>query len=89
MTPYQLFRNFLREEGCEAAFDRAFYLHNDYTQLDESLWEASDASAIIGHAFNWSATPEGREYWLAIDKKWFLFITKQLLIIDSYDTCNT
>lgn len=70
MRCYQLFRNFLREQGCEEAFDRAFYLHNDYTLLDESLWEAAEVAYIFCHAFDWSATPEGREYWLTIDRKW-------------------
>jgi hypothetical protein len=35
------------------------------------LWVAGDAECIFGHAFDWSTTPEGREYWLAIDKRWF------------------
>lgn len=71
MGSYQLFRAFLRKEGCEIAFDRAFYNHNGFTHLDEALWEAADVECIFGHAFDWSATPEGREYWLAIDKRWF------------------
>lgn len=70
MRRYQLFRTFLREQGCEEAFDRAFYLHNDYTTLDESLWEAAEATYIICHAFDWAATPEGRQFWLGIDKEW-------------------
>ena len=74
MGSYQLFRAFLRTQECEAAFDRAFYNYNGFTLLDESLWEAADAECIFGHAFDWSATPEGREYWLAIDKKWFRLV---------------
>ena len=74
MGSYQLFRAFLRKEGCEIAFDRAFYNHNGFTHLDEALWEAGDAEFIFGHAFDWSATPEGREYWLAVDKKWYELI---------------
>ena len=76
MGSYQLFRAFLRKEGCEEAFDRAFYNHNGFTHLDEALWEAADVECIFGHAFDWSATPEGREYWLAIDKRWFQFFKK-------------
>ena len=71
MSSYQLFRNFLREQGCEEAFDRAFYLYNDFTRLDESLWEAGDAACIVGHALDWRATPEGREFWLNIDRLWY------------------
>ena len=25
---------------------------------------------VFAHAFDWNATPEGREYWLDIDKMW-------------------
>ena len=71
MGSYQLFRAFLRAQECEVAFDRAFYNHNGFTHLDESLWKAGDAEYIFGHAFDWSATPEGRDYWLAIDRRWF------------------
>ena len=38
--------------------------------LDVSLWEAGDAECIFAHAFDWNTTPEGRDYWLALDKKW-------------------
>lgn len=74
MSGYTKFRKFLRSEGCEAAFDRAFYQYNDCTAFDESLWEAGNAECFIGHAFEWSATPEGREFWLTIDRKWFKLI---------------
>lgn len=73
---YQEFRRFLQVLGCEEAFDRAFYQHNDFTALDEALWEAADAEFIFAHAFDWSATPEGREYWLAIDRVWNIKIIK-------------
>ena len=74
MSSYTKFREFLRNEGCEAAFDRAFYQYNDCTAFDESLWEAGNSECFIGHAFEWSATPEGREFWLTIDRKWFKLI---------------
>ena len=77
---YSRFRLFLREQGCEEAFDRAFYNHNGFTHLDEALWEAGDAECIFGHAFDWSATPEGREYWLAIDRRWFQFLIHKRLM---------
>lgn len=67
---YQSFRTFLRAERCEEAFDRAFYDHNHATLLDEALWEGGDAEFIFAHAFDWSTTPEGRNYWLNIDRKW-------------------
>ena len=76
MSDYRTFRLFLREHGCEAAFDRAYYQYNDFTLLDEALWEASDAECIFGHAFDWKATLEGREYWLEIDRKWYRLVNK-------------
>lgn len=71
---YLRFRTFLREEGCEEAFDRAFYTFNDCTALDVSLWNAGEAKFIIGHAFDWSATPEGRDFWRDIDRNWYILI---------------
>lgn len=67
---YQSFRSFLREQMCEEAFDRAFCDHNHSTVLDARLWEAGEAEFIIGHAFDWSATPEGSNFWRAMDQKW-------------------
>ena len=60
---YRQFRTFLQECDCEEAFD-------------EALWEAGDATYIFGYAFDWSDTPEGREYWLDIDKLWTQFIKR-------------
>ena len=71
MSSYRHFRAFLRREGCEAAFDRAFYLYNDSTSLDASLWKAGSEEYIIGHAFDWSSTPEGRSFWAEIDRRWY------------------
>ena len=73
MLSYRQFRSFLREQGCETAFDRAFYSYNGYTTLDEPLWEAGEAECVFAHAFEWRDTPEGREYWLEIDRKWSKF----------------
>ena len=73
---YSRFRLFLREQGCEEAFDRAFYNHNGFTHLDEALWESGDEEYIFAHAFDWNTTPAGREYWLAIDRIWYIKIIK-------------
>lgn len=67
---YQSFRAFLGRVGCEEAFDRAFYNHNHATLLDKALWEAADAEFIFAHAFDWATTPEGSNFWRAIDQKW-------------------
>ena len=56
--------------GCEEAFDRAFYLHNNFTALDPALWEASEKNYIVCHAFDWAATPEGSPFWRSIDNEW-------------------
>lgn len=70
MSGYRRFRAFLRQEGCEAAFDRAFYSFNGFTHLDESLWEVGDEEFVVAHAFDWRETAEGREFWLEIDRRW-------------------
>ena len=67
---YQSFRAFFGRVGCEEAFDRAFYNHNHATLLDKALWEAADAEFIFAHAFDWAATPEGSNFWRAMDQKW-------------------
>lgn len=79
MSDYQLFRYFLRDEGCEAAFDEAFYHYNGGVTLDARLWEAGDAAYILGHAFEWSATPEGRDFWAELDRRWYRFISSMML----------
>lgn len=71
MSSYRDFRAFLRREDCEEAFDRAFYLYNDCTMLDASLWEAGSEEYIIGHAFDWAKTFEGRSFWAEIDRRWY------------------
>lgn len=68
---YRKFRLFLREQGCEEAFDKAFYSYNGCTLLDERLWDAGDAECIFAHAFDWRSTPEGREFWRKIDRIWY------------------
>lgn len=62
MIDYKTFRWLLQVSGCEEAFNRALYQYDDYTVFDEALWEAGDAEYIFAHAFDWNATPEGREY---------------------------
>ena len=67
---YADFRAFLRAEECEAQFDLAFLLHNGHTALDAALWDAGDAEYVFAHAFDWATTPEGSNFWRAIDQKW-------------------
>ncbi|MBO7198130.1 MAG: hypothetical protein J6V28_04970 [Tidjanibacter sp.] len=71
MVSYEDFELFLREQECEEAFHRAFRAHNDATNMDPQLWEASaDAATFLGRAFRWSETPEGRDFWQQIDLLW-------------------
>ena len=67
---YADFRVFLRSVGCEAQFDLAFLLHNGHTALDAALWEAGEAEYVFAHAFDWATTPEGSNFWRAMDQKW-------------------
>ena len=71
MLNYKMFRTFLRDQGCESAFDSAFYAHNGCTMLDEALWELGDGEYIFAQAFEWHATPEGRDFWRDIDREWY------------------
>ncbi|MBR4851244.1 MAG: hypothetical protein IKU97_04205 [Tidjanibacter sp.] len=71
MVTYDTFRAFLRSEGCEEAFDRAFYAHNHATAFDDRMWEAvGDKGSLFGRVFRWDSTPEGRPFWRSIDKAW-------------------
>lgn len=79
MSYYHNFRKFLRRHHCEEAFDRAFYLHNDFTPLDEALWEAGEAAYFVNCAFDWSQTPEGSGYWRVMDRMWSEELTNLLL----------
>ena len=72
MATYDDFRRFLREQGCESNFLRAFYAYNDYTAFDEMLWEAfEDKRLIFASAFCWNSTAEGGEFWREVDRRWW------------------
>ena len=70
MVTYHDFRIFLQKNNCEEAFDHAFYDYNGSIAFDKYMWDVSEAAYIIAHAFDWAATPEGRKYWLEIDRRW-------------------
>ena len=79
MSSYRRFRTFLQEQHCEEAFDRAFYHHNGFISLDESLWQAGEADYILAQAFDWRKTPEGRAFWVEIDRKWHAWRKSSIL----------
>ena len=71
---YQTFRKFLRDNGCERQFDAAFYAQCGANVLDETLADILVIDeCFLGRAFDWCKTPEGREFWLDIDSKWWRF----------------
>lgn len=80
MIDYEEFRCFLREQGCETNFDRAFYAYNHATLLDLALWEAyGDQTHIFASSFRWGDTLEGADFWREVDKRWI----KRVESIDS------
>ena len=71
MNLYRIFREFLEERGCEEAFDQAFALQNPGYVLDAALWDILGGDEFfLGRAFDWSETPEGRDFWKEIDLAW-------------------
>ena len=69
---YETFTEFLRRNDCEDAFNQAFYEQNGYTRMDERLWDILDPDeCFFNQCLNWSRTPQGRDYWMAIDEKWY------------------
>ena len=72
MYPYSTFRCFLRERGCERAFEEAFGTQNPGYRLDATLWDIMCGDEFfLGRAFDWSITNEGREFWARIDSEWY------------------
>ena len=69
---YQTFRQFLRDNDCERQFDRVFYTQCGANVLDETLADILVIDeAFLNRCFDWSKTPEGREFWKDIDDKWW------------------
>ena len=69
---YQTFTEFLQRNDCEDAFNQAFFEQNGYTRMDERLWNILDPDeCFLNQSLNWSKTAQGREFWKAIDEKWY------------------
>ena len=69
---YQTFRNFLRQNDCEKQFDTAFYIQCGANYLDETLAGILVIDEFFfGRCFDWSKTPEGREYWKEVNRRWW------------------
>ena len=77
MNIYRLFRRFLQEKGCEREFDEAFTCQHPGYRLDARLWEILGGDEFfLGRAFDWTLTREGRDYWKAMDQKWYNLVTR-------------
>ena len=77
---YTTFRKFLRDNDCERQFDAAFYEQCGANRLDETLADILVIDeAFFGRVFDWRKTPEGREFWKGIDKKWWEMVKKPYL----------
>lgn len=51
--------------------DDAFALKNPGYVLNVALWEVLGGDEFfLGRAFDWSATPEDRDFWKDIDLAW-------------------
>ena len=75
---YQTFRRFLRDNGCERQFDVAFYEQCGANVIDETLADILVIDeGFFSRAFRWDQTPEGREFWKDLDRKWWSFFLDQ------------
>ena len=69
---YQTFRNFLRQNDCEKQFDAAFYAQCGANYLDETLAGILVIDEFFfGRCFDWSKTPEGRDFWKEVNRRWW------------------
>lgn len=76
MADYNQFRCFLKERGCEREFEEAFGNQHPGYRLDAILWHILGGDEFfLGRAFDWTLTREGRDYWKAIDQKWYNLVT--------------
>lgn len=69
---YEFFRGFLRNEGCEEAFDRNFEAAHPGYVLDAGLSRLVGIDCgTFGRVFHWADTPEGRAYWKTVADHWW------------------
>lgn len=77
MASFCQFRAFLGRNGCCEQFDRAFAEQNNSTLFDRAVWSLYPFDeAVIGVAFDWTLTDEGRSYWAQIDCLWYAEATR-------------
>ena len=73
MNPtFDKFMSFLQENGCIKEFDLEFERQCPGYHMDAILWDILGGDEnFLARAFDWSATPQGRDFWKDINDKWY------------------
>lgn len=79
MSPtFDTFMNFLQERGCRQEFDIEFEKQHPGYHMDATLWEILGTDeCFFARAFDWSGTPQGRDFWKEISDSWYSLNIKQ------------
>lgn len=78
MIEYNKFRNFLEDNGYSQEFSLEFERQHPGYHLDANLWDILGGDeCFLARAFDWSTTPQGRDFWKDISDKWYSFNIKQ------------
>ena len=72
MIEYTQFRNFLEENGYSLLFNREFERQHPGYHLDRNLWDILGGDEyFFARAFDWSVSPQGRDFWKEVSDKWY------------------
>lgn len=82
MCTYNRFKSFLEKEECLEVFFVNLYEDSHVTPKAYFEAHSNDIELLISNAFVWKETPQGREYWQRVDRKWYEFLG----LISSYET---
>jgi hypothetical protein len=79
----KIFYNFLIKRKIYDSYIKNFYCANYDLFTKENVIDflantirGKDEESLIGCAFTWSRTEEGRNFWYEIDKKWREYLEK-------------
>jgi uncharacterized membrane protein YbaN (DUF454 family) len=79
----KIFYNFLIKRKIYDSYITNFYHANSYVCTEQGLINFLTSSvredyagSLIGAAFTWSRTKEGKEFWFTIDKAWKEYLIK-------------
>lgn len=71
---------FLREKQAYSAFNEGIKQRGYYSSISKYLeryaWHKLGVHRLISHAFTFSDTKQGRDYWLAIHSEWCKLMAK-------------